>query len=117
MSKVFLMVVHRIDLGDGVDDITTVVHNRAFVSPEVRADAARRFIDTLHEGVDLEQVPPFFLDEVKDCLADMKFARSSGDLTYELLCCQGAFGCAVEFQDIDIELEELVGEVVQVDNS
>lgn len=113
MSKVYLLVIHRIDAGDGVDDIMTVVTNRAFVSPEVRADATRRLIDKLHEGVDLEQVPEFFRADIVESIKDMKFARSTGDLSYELLCCQSTFGCTVEFQDLDIELEELIGEVVE----
>ncbi len=113
MSKVYLLVVSQIDDHHPIHGPTIDIRNRAFVTAEVRAEATRRLIDRLIEAFNIDEVPEFCRDEALDCIEDMKFARTQGDLSYELLCCQGAFGCAVEFQDIELELEELIGELVK----
>jgi hypothetical protein len=112
MATVYLLVVHYIDDGDGVDDITTVARNRAFVSPEVRVTAARRLIDDMLSHFNPRALPPERMVEVLDHIDDMLFARKQNDITYELLCCRDIFNCMVEFQDITIELEELMGEII-----
>jgi hypothetical protein len=113
MSKVYLLVVAMVDDHHPIHEPTIEVKTRAFVSPEVRVEATKRVIDRLIEGFDPEMVPEDYQDEALDSIEDMKFARTQGDLSYEMLCCRSAFGCEVEFQDIEIELEELVGEIVK----
>ena len=112
MATVYLLVMHRIDLGDGVDEITTDVRNRAFVSAEVREAAARRFIDDLLAHFDVKHIAPHHVDEVQDHIDDMLYARRQGDLSYELMCCRDIFGLELELQDVVMELEELIGEVL-----
>jgi hypothetical protein len=113
MSTVYLLVVAMIDDHHPIHEPAIEVKTRVFVSHEVRVEATKRVIDRLIEGFHPDMVPEDYLDEALDSIEDMKFARTQGDLSYELLCCRSAFGCSIEFQDVDIEHEELVGEIVK----
>lgn len=112
MATIYLLVMHRINLSDGVDDITTEVRQRGFVSPEVRVAATRRVIDDLLAHFDITRFPPHLALQIQDHIDDMLYARKQNDLTYEMLCCRNVFGMEVEFQDVLVELEELIGEVL-----
>jgi len=112
MSTVYLLVVSYIDDHHPIHEASIAVRTRAFVSMEVRATAARRFIDELRARFDITRVPEDFRGEIMDVLDDMAHARASDDLPYELMCCRDAFGLEVAFQEATIELEELLGEII-----
>ena len=112
MALVYLMVVSHVDDHHPIHEPTICVHTRAFVSSEVRVTATKRFIDDLLARFDITQIPEHYRSEVQDSIDDMLHARHSDDLSYELLCCRGVFGLEVEHQDVAVELEELVGEIV-----
>lgn len=112
MSMVYLLVVSCVDDHHPIHDPTIDVKTRAFVSAEVRATATRRFLDDLLAHFDITQIPEELRDEVQDAIDDILHARSTDDLSYELMCCRPVFGLEVEFHDIAIELEELVGEII-----
>lgn len=111
MATVYLLVMHQANHCDkhGID---ITVRNRAFVSDEVRKTAARRFIDDLLARFDPRQLPPERMVEVVDHIDDLMYARKQDDFSYELMCCHDIFGIEFEVQDVTIELEELIGEVI-----
>lgn len=113
MSTVYLLVVSYVDDHHPIHEPSIAVRTRAFVSTEVRATAARRFIDELRARFDIAQVPEDFRRDVQDVLDDMAHARAADDLSYELTCCRDAFGLDVVFQEAAIELEELLGEIIK----
>jgi|SRR5579863_7613868 len=111
MATVYLLVMHQIS-HHPIHGLEVDVKNRAFVSDEVRRAAARRLIDTLLAHLDPRRLPPERMVEVLDHIDDMLFARRQDDFSYELMCCREVFGIEFGVQDILVELEELVGEVI-----
>jgi hypothetical protein len=111
MATVYLLVMHQLG-HHHIHGIEVTVRNRAFVTDEVSKVAARRLIDTMLQHLDPRQLPPERMVEVLDHIDDMLYARKQGDFSYELLCCRDIFGIEFETQDIAIELEELIGEIV-----
>lgn len=121
MTTVYVMLVHWIDEGDGVDDVRTRCKPRVFHSAEIRADAARRFIDEqitnvnnriMHTQVN-SVIHAMHIAELRDVIEDIQYARQMGDLSYELMCCHDAFQFEFEFEDLVVELEEVLGDVVK----
>lgn len=111
MATVYLLVMHQVGHHD-IRGIEVTVRNRAFISHEVRKAAARRLIDDLLARFDPRQLPIERMVEVLDHIDDMLHARKQDDFSYELLCCRDIFGVEFETQDIAIELEELIGEII-----